>query len=159
MKKYFLILVLFAVLMIGQSYAETGIGIIIGEPTGLSFKHYMGASSAIDAGFAWSFSDNAKFHLHGDYLLHNSNALSLGSGKTNLYYGIGGRILLRDDEKDDEGNNKSRDDKIGIRVPLGVSYDFASAPFDIFLEIVPILDLVPDSEFDINAGFGFRYYF
>jgi len=30
---------------------------------------------------------------------------------------------------------------------------------DVFVEVVPILDIVPDTEFEINAGIGARFYF
>jgi hypothetical protein len=32
-------------------------------------------------------------------------------------------------------------------------------PLDIFLEIVPILDLAPKVGFDFNGAIGIRYYF
>ena len=41
---------------------------------------------------------------------------------------------------------------------VGLSYMFADAPFDLFVEIVPILDLVPDTDFDLNAAIGVRWY-
>ena len=66
-----------------------------------------------------------------------------------LYFGVGGRLRLRD----------NRDDDIGVRIPVGLAYMFADAPFDIFVEVVPILDLVPDTDFDLNAALGGRFYF
>ena len=47
----------------------------------------------------------------------------------------------------------------GIRVPLGVTYLFEEAPFDVFFELVPVLDLSPDVDLDINVAVGLRYYF
>ena len=32
-----------------------GIGVIIGEPTGISLKHWMSQTTALDAGVAWGF--------------------------------------------------------------------------------------------------------
>jgi hypothetical protein len=40
-----------------------------------------------------------------------------------------------------------------------LTYIFQSAPVDIFFEVVPILDLVPDTEFDLNAALGARFFF
>ena len=51
------------------------------------------------------------------------------------------------------------DIRIGIRVPVGILYLFESVPIDLFLEIVPIFDLYPATEFTANAGLGIRYYF
>lgn len=45
---------------------------------------------------------------------------------------------------------------MGIRIPVGVSYEFPSAPFDVFGEIAPIVDLAPETELAFNAGVGVR---
>jgi hypothetical protein len=65
-----------------------------------------------------------------------------------LYFGIGGRIIFQ-----------SNDTNLGIRVPVGLDYLFSSAPVDIFLEVVPILDLTPSTDLDFGGGIGVRYWF
>ena len=47
----------------------------------------------------------------------------------------------------------------GVRFPVGIAYIFPKNPFDLFFEIVPIFDLLPDTELNINAGIGARFYF
>jgi hypothetical protein len=42
---------------------------------------------------------------------------------------------------------------------VGLSYEFDGAPLDVFLEVVPTLDLIPGTAFDLGAGLGLRYYF
>ena len=69
-------------------------------------------------------------------------------GSLPFYYGIGGRI--RFDEEDS---------RIGARIPLGLDYLFEGSRFDLFLELVPILDLAPETELNLNAGLGARYFF
>ncbi len=124
-----------------------GLGIIVGEPTGVSFKYWTSSTTAFDAALAWSFIDEGAFHLHADYLFHNFNLLRIPEGRLPFYYGIGGRIKTA---------TKSR---IGVRVPLGLAYMFNDTPVDIFLEVVPILDLAPKTDFKINAALGARYFF
>jgi len=51
------------------------------------------------------------------------------------------------------------DDVLGVRIPVGLAYEFANHPFDIFVEIVPILDITPDTDFDFEGAIGARYYF
>ena len=53
----------------------------------------------------------------------------------------------------------SIDVTLGVRVPLGLAYIFSDEPIDIFLEIVPILDLLPQTDFTISAAIGGRYFF
>jgi len=125
-----------------------GLGIIVGEPTGLSFKKWSGDTTAIGGAVAWSFGKKNVLHLHGDYLVHNFNLLKVEEDKLALYYGIGGRIKIIKDES-----------RVGVRIPLGINYIFEKAPLDIFLEFVPLLDLVPSTNFELNGAIGIRYRF
>jgi hypothetical protein len=139
-----------------------GLGIILGEPTGVSLKGWQGRSSAIDGALAWSFTGNDFFQIHGDYLSHNFSLLKVEKGKLPFYYGIGGRIkFFGDDNNRSRGRDNDNSDKtrIGIRVPLGLAYLFERTTLDIFLEVVPILDLIPETAFDLNAAAGIRYFF
>jgi len=128
----------------------TGLGIIVGEPTGLTLKHWVAPSNAIDAGLAWSFLDNGNFHIHADYLYYmdvfNTNSAS-------LYAGVGGRIKLKNSDKHETDN------RIGARVPVGVVFYFPEPKLDLFVEVVPVLDLTPKSEISFNAAVGVRYFF
>ena len=77
-----------------------GIGVIVGEPTGLSLKKWIGDDRALDAGIAWSFSENDSLHLHADYLFHRFDLLSCSGarGRLPVYFGIGGRLKLKEDK-------------------------------------------------------------
>jgi hypothetical protein len=148
--------ILLLLLISSLSYSQSnnfGIGIIVGEPTGLSMKIKLSENTAVDGALGWSFVDEGSVHIHGDFLLHDYSLLPVDEGRLPVYYGIGGRIKLKNKEKG------SDDDKIGIRVPVGLAYEFSSRKADIFLEVVPILDLAPKSRVTINAALGVRYYF
>jgi hypothetical protein len=149
-KKYFSYLLFIIVVSASFIHAQNkgfGLGIIAGEPTGVTFKYWTGNNSAFDGAVAWSFINGGAFHIHADYILHSFNLFRIESGSLPLYYGIGGRIKFLDDAG------------IGVRVPVGLAYLFDEAPIDIFLEIVPILDLAPKTDFKINAALGGRYFF
>lgn len=149
MKKlnYVILFLLFFISTINPQIRGVGLGLIIGEPTGISFKYWTGSSTAIDAALAWSFIDGGAFHIHGDYVFHNFTLITIPEGKLPFYYGIGARLKTADDTK------------LGVRVPLGLAYLFQNAPVDIFLEVVPILDITPKTDFTINAAIGARYFF
>ncbi len=141
-----------------RSEEGLGIGIMVGEPTGLSLKKWISPTRAVDAGIAWSFTENDSFHFHADYLLHSFDALKASSedGRLAMHYGLGARVKL----KDDNGRGRNDDDAlVGIRFPIGLSYLFSKAPFDIFGELVPILDVAPGTDFSLNAAIGARFYF
>lgn len=132
-----------------------GVGVIVGEPTGLSLKYWLDDTHAIDGAAAWSFWDNDGFQLHADYLWHNFDLIDSGSasGKLPVYCGVGARLKFEDNEGRHDG-----DTVFGIRVPLGISYLFGDTPVDIFAEVVPVLDLSPDVDLDLNLAIGLRFY-
>jgi len=122
-----------------------GIGAMFGEPTGVTVKVWSGNNVAFDVGGAWSLaSSDQDLHLHASMLFH-----SWFNDRPNVafYYGIGGRILFADDSK------------IGVRIPFGLTYVMGRLPLDLFVEVAPILDLVPDTGFAGNGAVGARIYF
>ncbi len=148
MKKLILIAVvaLFSAGVFAQG-SGLGLGIIFGEPTGLSAKMWTGEKTALDAAVAWSFVGEGWLHIHADFLMHNYDLLSVSQGALPVYYGLGAYVGL------------SSDLGLGLRVPVGLAYQFDGAPVDVFAEIVPGLGLLPSITFYIGGGIGVRYYF
>lgn len=137
-----------------------GLGLIIGEPTGLSAKKWISAATAIDAAAAWSFVDFTSFQLHADFLWHNYDFVKTAElpGCLSVFYGIGGRIKLKGNNGGN-GNKDEEDTRLGLRIPVGLSYVFKENPVELFAEVVPILDVVPETKFGVEVGIGARYYF
>jgi hypothetical protein len=126
-----------------------GAGILLGEPSGLSLKLWTSPYTAWAGGFAYSLRENSDLHAHLDYLWHKVRPLGPDEPRTPLYYGIGGRWRANDDG----------DDTLGIRIPWGLEYLFANSRFDVFVEVVPIVDVAPELDFGVNVGAGARYFF
>lgn len=127
---------------------NTGIGFIIGEPTGLSLKSWTSSINAFDLGLAWSIGRYDAINIHGDYLWHRFGVFEdLDQGWLPVYYGIGGRIVLAEN-----------DAVLGARIPVGINYLFEETPIDLFFEIAPVVNLVPSTDFDVNGGVGVRVY-
>jgi hypothetical protein len=130
--------------------ASVGLGIMAGQPTGVSLKVWTNSEKAFDLAAGWSLEEHEWFYLHGDFLWHSYELDAEEFDGTIPYYlGIGARLLLRDE----------RDSKLGIRIPVGLDYVFGEQPFDVFVEFAPILDLVPETELDWSGAIGIRYYF
>jgi len=123
---------------------NTELGIILGEPTGISLKLWQSNRSAFDAALAWSFGRNESIHVHANYLIHEP--LQVDRGTLMLYYGIGARTILADDPK------------LGARIPVGLQYIIPSSRLSLFFEVAPILDLIPATNFGVNGGLGVRYF-
>lgn len=123
-----------------------GLGIILGEPTGLSAKLWTTENTAIDAALAWSFVGNGFLRLHSDLLWHKPS-FEVDKGQLLFYFGVGAKLVFASDLE------------LGIRIPVGLSYQFESVPFEAFLELVPVFNLFPQTRLDFDGGIGFRYYF
>lgn len=131
---------------------DFGIGLVVGEPTGLSWKLWKGRERAWDGALAWSFVDDY-LHLHVDYLWHDHKIFTVEKGQLPLYFGVGGTMWSGHREHYDKHFN------LGARGVAGLEYIFPEAPVDIFLELAPTLGLLPETGFDLQGGLGARIYF
>ncbi|MCK4747476.1 MAG: hypothetical protein KAT15_10585, partial [Bacteroidales bacterium] len=102
--------------------------------------------TAVDAGAAWALINGGFIRFHADALVH-SFVIDVEKGKLPVYFGVGGKLVL--------SNNLG----VGVRVPFGAAYLFESAPIDIFLELVPVLELLPATGIGFEGGLGVRYFF
>ncbi len=151
----FTLLLLSAPLLTQAQGSGFGLGIIVGEPTGLSAKAWIGEGAALDFAAAWSLEGRDFFQLHADYL-HHADVIEVKKGFLPFYYGIGARMVILEDQF----RRKDEDDILfGLRIPLGITYLFAGAPLDIFAELAPVIELFPSTDFDVDGGVGIRYYF
>lgn len=145
--KYLLALLLICTSVSGLA-RDTGLGIMLGYPTGVTAKKWVKPGQAIDAGAAWAVGSNSHFLLFSDYLWNKEDALFFQDTKPlDLYYGLGGRMKF-----DDEIS-------LGVRVPVGLSAYFNDRRGETYAEIAPIVDLLPKTELEIHAVLGLRFYF
>ena len=128
-------------------YKSLGIGGMFGSPTALSVKQWITRTSAFDLGAGWSLSRNPGIHLHGDLLFHRDDVEGLERGTSYVYVGIGTRIKAAFD-----------DPRAGIRFPLGFTFINQEEPMDAFIELVPIMDVLPRPKFAMNVSVGGRFY-
>jgi len=138
---------LFISWVLGAQEKGFGLGVIVGEPTGISVKAWMGRGGAICAAAGWSLTETEYINFHGDYIFHNFSLINVEKGSLPVYYGVGIRIKTKGETK------------FGVRIPVGIDYLLDNAPLDIFFEIVPVLDLTPETKFRFSAGLGIRFFF
>jgi hypothetical protein len=146
-----------------------GLGVILGNPSGISAKIPAGANS-INAIFGYNSYRNGwrdcdgpgpgndcyndgSIYIGADYIFYNYNLIKVSKGRLPLYYGPGLNATFWDAPDGEDGL------RVGFRVPIGLEYQFANAPFDIFLEIAPGVNLVPNTDVYIMAGLGTRFFF
>lgn len=164
MKKYLLygiglvLLMLFAKPITAQD-SGFGLGIMLGEPTGLSAKYWTSQNNAFDFGlgvglggdrikYEGHYDNSSRIHFHMDYLWHSFGAIS-STERFPLYYGIGGRY----------NSGGGYESSLGVRGVLGIAWLPQSTPIDVFLEVVPVFPITPLTGLGIDAAIGIRYYF
>jgi hypothetical protein len=137
-----------------------GLGVILGEPSGISAKLWTSQVNALDFGLGWSvggdrigkydgsYDGGSRLHFHMDYLWHSFDVIH-SAERVHLYYGVGGRF------NSGAGYNSS----VAVRGVLGVTWFPSETPIDMFLELVPSFQLMVPTGFGMDAGIGARYFF
>jgi hypothetical protein len=147
-----------------ESNKTFGLGLELGAPTGITGKYFLSADRALDFGLGaiYSYGDRSGLHIYGDYLFHPVSLASTGAFELPFYIGIGGRFWSFEDRDTRDGIIDSAS-AIGLRVPIGVSFDFNNVPLDIFVQVVPVLDFFSGYRrsvyLDVDASIGIRYWF
>lgn len=136
---------------------EFGLGLIIGDPTGISGKYFLSQELAIDGALGFGFIGGRHTKLQSDLLWHFGVQRWPAAG-LDLYVGVGPTLAFHDHHhhNDDHHNNELW---IGVRGPFGAALSFNNAPFDVFLEIAAELWLVQHANLDLDAALGVRYWF
>jgi len=145
--KIALVIIVFSSFSFAQS-SGFGLGMILGEPIGISGKYWTSSSTAFDFGVGYSFENNSYLNLHADYLFHSKNIFDT-SEDISLYYGPGARLRFVE-------NATTR---LGFRFDVGLVWIPRHTPIDVFIEIAPLLDIIPETDFSMNGGIGVRYFF
>jgi hypothetical protein len=118
-----------------------GIGIAIGEPTGPVFKCWLNRKNAVDAGIGFQ----KNLVIYGSYLWHSWKIFPrIEKGLLAGYIGLGGRF--------------GEKDTFGIRSVFGLDYLFENNPIELYLEIAPIFQLMPDTDIKFDLLLGIRFY-
>ncbi|MFN3550422.1 MAG: hypothetical protein ACK4WJ_01215 [Endomicrobiia bacterium] len=126
---------------------EISLGIVLGEPNGLSLKLQKNKNFILDTGIGFNTKENY-FLFCLDFLRYDYGKIKSKeiTGKIPVFYGLGMKM-----------ENTKKDTLFGIRFVCGVEYIFEDIPFNIFVKIVPTLNLVPETSAYIYPSIGIRY--
>ena len=136
--------------------ADIGIGIFLFEPTGLDIKLGLGPRTGLDIVLGISDIRGDESYGHVTYLV--TPFVARGSGVLVPFrIGIGAAVF----------GVAENDVGVALRVPFELGFRFRSVDLEIYFEITPRLVFVGDNGdpnrdnafFDLDAGFGLRFYF
>ena len=131
-----------------SAVASPGVGVVVGEPTGVSVK--IGNFPVL--GISYSFRNRLNTTI--DLWLLNADLFD----PLDWYFGVGAKVRIGFNQ----GNTKETVFGLGVRAPAGLQW-WLSSEWELFLEVAPALLLTTDANgflaFDVGGGIGIRYYF
>jgi len=159
-----------------ESNKGFGLGLELGFPTALAGKYWLGEGSdralQFGVGYLDYYYDWRGFYAYVDYVFHLTSLVSTEAFELPFYIGVGGQFWSWTDYNYVGGfcnpNNYCGGDALGVRVPIGIAFDFNNIPIDIFLQLIPNADIFFSTpagyphgalEFFIGGSAGIRYYF
>ncbi|OFZ23239.1 MAG: hypothetical protein A2X94_12105 [Bdellovibrionales bacterium GWB1_55_8] len=143
-----------------------GLGIMLGDPTGISAKYWMSGGTALALGLASSWHDY--FEVFMDHDWHFTSAFPANVPLV-PYVGIGAGLFFNTydryygevyyNRRSVFFSDGSRSMAVALRIPLGIEFLPRTVPFGAFLEVTPGLALLPGMHGTLQAALGARYYF
>jgi hypothetical protein len=134
-----------------------GVGIMIGEPTGLAAKLYLQDDQAVQGALGFTFVSGG-FQAHADYVFHPLILEEREAFTMPAYVGPGVRLMQHA-----AGRDGDDDFRVGARVVAGMLFDFKEIPLDVFVEVAGVVEcwFKDGEEWNpaLNAAAGARYYF
>ena len=129
----------------GEKYVANGkfgLGLELGAPVGINGKYFLTDDRALNFGLGfiydrYYYDGRDGTHLYCDYLFHPFSITNTPDFQLPFYIGVGGRIW------DFNGvRNNAPDDgfAVGVRVPIGVAFDFNNIPLDVFVQLTFVVD-------------------
>lgn len=123
-----------------------GLGIVVGEPTGLTMAVRPDEMNALQVHASWSVIAD-RFRVSADYL--RTFAVARADGfDVPVYVGIGGVAGV-------QGGSGA----VGGRIPIGLAVHPERTPLEPFVEVAPGVLVLPETTPIFEGALGLRYYF
>jgi hypothetical protein len=137
----------------GQEGGRLGMGLVMGNPTGIAWKYRMDQVNAVDGSIGFSPYDRFRFNV--DYLWHSR---PFKEQNLAIHYGPGVAFGVANSASAPFPGSGSGNAGFGVRGLVGLTYAINNSPVDIFFELAPLVVLVPGPASGIDLGFGLRAY-
>jgi hypothetical protein len=121
-----------------------GVGVIAGDPTGITLKFPRSEVFAIDMAFGMqSFNEQNAGRVHVDWLYSFATLAQSENADIPLYLGLG--AILEGGPAGDELN-------FGARVPVGIALQLSAIPLEFFAEVGVDVIVIDNDPTDRNVG-------
>lgn len=168
-KKLSVLLFVFT-LSISSTFAASklwGLGAVVGEPTGFSVNYFLGETRTINTVLAFDFDGRNEVEIFS-HLVWRKKSTDINHLPFGWFYGIGGKISFlenydhnhrhsRDDDYDDHDSDD--DFLLGPSGTLGLFYEFETAPLEVFLKSNLTMNIIEDTDVELDLMVGLHYNF
>lgn len=153
MKLFFVVVLLLALLGLQPARADNALGVVLGDPTGISGRFSVSPANSFEMAVAYSSSHYEGLHIHGTYLWDNARNFRTSASPLEMYYGLGVRLITI--------NKGERDGStaVGPRAPIGLLYKINNPNLEFFGEVSATVDITPKTDVDLDIGIGVRVRF
>ena len=151
---------------------QYGLGAVVGDPTGLSGKLWVGPTNAIDLGvgfYGYGFRGGCFRDRDGRAICDRR----YGHGSTSIHVDYLWQSKLIDARRSSTGTSaRARASfflgdpcaydcwDVGVRAPIGLDLTFSQPSFlEVFMELAPVFYLAPATFLALEGGLGVRGYF
>ena len=141
----------------GPSGKDLGFGIMLGDPLGGTLKYWSSGSNAFNFSVGSSYFGSPR--VGADYLWHYE---PFHFEQFKLYAGPG--IVLGIGSKDEKDKSdkfydlKESEAGIALRGIIGLAVIPKTIPFELFIEMGPLVGVAPEVGSAFDFGIGFRFY-
>jgi hypothetical protein len=125
---------------------QVGIGLQLGDPSGLSLKFYNPGRASVDILAAWDLNNYLFVNVHALYHKPLGNARN-----ANFFYGPGAFLAFR------ERNRYA--DYLGLGISGNFGFNVFIDQLEIYAQVTPRLQLIEGTDADVGGGIGLRFYF
>lgn len=157
MKKVILLTLLFAFFVVSSNAQEyrTSLGLRAGLPYGLTIKHFLNKTNAVEGVLAGSYGG---FIITGLY--ENEHWTGQYPG-LNWFWGVGGHVGFWDPGRNPNINDTYTGSAvIGVDGIIGLEYTFEEIPLNLSLDLLPAVNLIGYTGWGgINGALSIRYVF
>jgi hypothetical protein len=137
-----------------------GLGVIGGDPNGLSGKLYLGSRThAVDFALAYRLwgPNGSAYYAHSTYLVHPNEFRELDGVVLSWHMGIGGYLAIATVDLGDGQSSSALG--LGARAPIGIDFDLEAFPLQFFVDVALNIGLIPTTYASAEGNLGLRYYF
>lgn len=134
------------------SASGLGLGIVGGEPNGVSIGWRLTEETAVQTAAGWNL-DAGMLKVNTDYITTLRELSSPADElQVTVYAGGGVRVRVAGEARVQAHNQSG----VGARIPIGIRGVPRNKRLDFFIEVAPSMMLLPDTSVGLDFGLGVR---